>query len=208
MIEYINLGLFTLMVCTILFIYFRLKKYVVLLKMVDTGLDQLIALESTSQQQPSQNLSVDKKEKLLQCISSGQSKLLLGKIYTEEQLNKLNEEQLNKLFASYESKLSRQMVESIKGSIINLYSRGVCLLFDINNPHELTDQLKEDPYLDSGLQHVACHLYYTFGGYLAPVSLSLITAQHYLKNYQTYNKNGEEQSTTSDSSNLERSEES
>ena len=35
----------------------------------------------------------------------------LGKVYTEEQLAKLNEEEVEKLFNNYEAKLSRQMVK-------------------------------------------------------------------------------------------------
>ena len=35
-----------------------------------------------------------KRQKLLECILTGNSKLYLGKVYTEEQLAKLNEEEV------------------------------------------------------------------------------------------------------------------
>ena len=35
-----------------------------------------------------------KRQKLLECILTGNSKLYLGKVYTEEQLAKLNEEEM------------------------------------------------------------------------------------------------------------------
>ena len=38
-----------------------------------------------------------KRQKLLECILTGNSKLYLGKVYTEEQLTKLNEEKVEKL---------------------------------------------------------------------------------------------------------------
>ena len=39
-----------------------------------------------------------KRQKLLKCVLTGNSKLYLGKVYTEDQLKKLREEEVNKLF--------------------------------------------------------------------------------------------------------------
>ena len=63
-----------------------------------------------------------KRQKLLECILTRNSKLYLGKVYTEEQLIKHNEEEVEKLFNNYEAKLSGQMVKSLGKSIINMYS--------------------------------------------------------------------------------------
>ena len=41
-----------------------------------------------------------KRQKLLECILTGNSKLYLGKVYTEEQLAKVSEEEVEKLCAS------------------------------------------------------------------------------------------------------------
>ena len=46
-----------------------------------------------------------KRQKLLECFLTGNSKLCLGKVYTEDQLAKLNEEEVEKLFNNYEAKL-------------------------------------------------------------------------------------------------------
>ena len=51
-----------------------------------------------------------KHQKLLECILTGNSKLYLGKVYTEEKIKELNEEEVEKLFNNYEAKLSGQMV--------------------------------------------------------------------------------------------------
>ena len=37
-----------------------------------------------------------KRQKLLECVLTGNSKLYLGKVYTEEQLKKLNKEEVEK----------------------------------------------------------------------------------------------------------------
>ena len=60
------------------------------------------------------------------CILTGNSKLYLGKVYTEDQLAKLSEEEVEKLFNNYEAKLSGQMVKSLGRSIIDMYSMGAC----------------------------------------------------------------------------------
>ena len=67
-----------------------------------------------------------KHQTLLECILTRNSKLYLGKVYTEEQLTKLSEEEVEKLFNNYETKLLGQMVKSLGKSTINVYSMGAC----------------------------------------------------------------------------------
>ena len=67
-----------------------------------------------------------KHKKLLECVLTRNSKLYLGKAYTEDQLAKLNDEEVEKLFNNYEAKLSGQMVKSLGCSIINMYLMGAC----------------------------------------------------------------------------------
>ena len=70
-----------------------------------------------------------KHQKLLECVLTGNSKLYLGKVYTEEQLAKLSEEEVEKLFNNYKAKLSSQMVKSLGKSIINMYSMGADIIY-------------------------------------------------------------------------------
>ena len=53
-----------------------------------------------------------KRQKLLECVLTGNSKLYLGKVYTEDQLKKLDAQEVEKLFNNYEAKPSGQMVKS------------------------------------------------------------------------------------------------
>ena len=124
-----------------------------------------------------------KQQKLLECILTGNSKLYLGKVYTEDQLAKLSEEEVEKLFDNYEAKLSGQMVHSLGHSIINIYS-----MVGISNQEALSEDLENHPFLNSALQSFTCKLYYRFGSFLAPLSIEIITSRHYL--YER-NKNGE-----------------
>ena len=130
-----------------------------------------------------------KRQKLLECNLTGNSKLYLGKVYTEEQINKLSDEEVDKLFDNYEGKLSGQMVKSLGKSIINMYSMGACAALGISNQDALSEDLENDPFLNSALQRFTCELYYGFGSFLAPLSVGLITSRiNYLS--ERSNKNG------------------
>ena len=97
-----------------------------------------------------------KHRKLLECILTRNSKLYLGKVYTEEQLAKRNEEEVEKLFNNYEAKLSGQMVHSLGRLIINMYSMGACSALGITNQEALSKDLENDPFLNSALQRFTC----------------------------------------------------
>ena len=103
-----------------------------------------------------------KRQKLLECILTGNSKLYLGKAYTEDQLAKLNHEEVEKLVNNYKAKLSGQMVKSLGHSIINMYLMGACAALGMSNRDALSEDLENDPFLNSALQRATCELYYRF----------------------------------------------
>ena len=87
---------------------------------------------------------------------------------------------MDKLFSNYKVKLSGQMVKSLGKSIINIYSMGTCAALGIGNQDALSEDLESDPFLNSALQRFTCELYYSFGSFLAPLSVGLIMSRHYL----------------------------
>ena len=137
-----------------------------------------------------------KRQNLLECVLTGNSKLYLGKIYTEEKIKELNEEEVEKLFNNYEAKLSGQMIKSLGHSIINMYSMGACSALGITNQDALSEDLENDPFLNSALQRFTCELYYRFGSFLAPLSVGIITSRHYLLSERNKNGNGEQERTS------------
>ena len=110
-----------------------MKKYFPILKMAEELIGKLGygALQSDT-----------KHQKLLECILTRNSKLYLGKVYTEEQLAKLNKRRSGKLFNNYEAKLSGQMVKSLGKSVINMYSMGACTALGITIRKLLAKTLK------------------------------------------------------------------
>ena len=89
-----------------------------------------------------------KRQKLLECILTRNSKLYLGKVYTEEKIKELNKEEVEKLFNNSEAKLSGQMVKSLGRSIINMYSMGACAALGMTNQDALSEDLENDPFLN------------------------------------------------------------
>ena len=68
----------------------------------------------------------EKRERLVVCVLSGNSKMYLGKEYTEQQINEMDFTNVNTLLNRYESILSAQMTKSLGKSVINLYSNIAC----------------------------------------------------------------------------------
>ena len=118
----------------------------------------------------------DKRERQVACVLSGNSKMYLGKEYTEEQINKMDCNDVNTLLNRYESVLSAQMTKSLGKSVINLYSNIDCSVLGVDNQQDLSDDLECDPFLNTAMQRFTCDLYYRFGALLAPVSVGITRA--------------------------------
>ena len=102
----------------------------------------------------------DKREGLVACILSGNSKMYLGKEYTEQQIDEMDCNDVNTLLNRYESVLSAQMAESLGKSIINLYSNVACSVLGVGNQQELSTDLECDPFLNTAMQRFKCDLSY------------------------------------------------
>ena len=128
---------------------------------------------------------IDKRERLVACVSSDNSKIYLGKEYTEQQINDVDCNDVNTLLNRYESVLSAQITKSLGKSVINLYSNIACSVLGVDNQDALSEDLESDPFLSSAMQRFTCDLYYRFGALLAPASVAIITGKHYAKNSVT-----------------------
>ena len=104
MLEYLNFFLLCTTFALIFYLYSRVKRYLPILKMAEELIGNL-GYETPQ--------SDTKCQKLLECVLTANSKLYLGKVYTEEQLAKLSKEEVEKLFNNYEAKLLSQMVKSL-----------------------------------------------------------------------------------------------
>ena len=85
---------------------------------------------------------------------------------------------------------------------------GACAALGITNQDALSEDLENDPFLNSALQRFTCDLYYRFSLFLAPLSVGIITSRHYLSERNgpagpapMAHKNGEQTSGTGDNKN-------
>ena len=202
MTEYVNSLLLLTMFGATCYAYYRLKKFFYLISIVMDSeiLDQLTNLgrdvdfefpkpkrgrkkkADPKINELEDNDVRDKRERLVACVLSGNSKMYLGKEYTEEQINKMDCNDVNTLLSRYESVLSAQMTKSLGKSVINLYSNIACSVLGVGNQQDLSDDLECDPFLDTTMQRLRCDLYSRFGVLLAPASIAIITGKHYAKN--------------------------
>ena len=120
-----------------------------------------------------------KQQKLIKCVLTENSKQYLGKVYTEEQINKLGAEEVDKHFSDYKAKLSGQMVKSLGDAIFKIYSMRACAVLGMTNQDAPSEDLESDPFINSALQRSTCELYHRFGSFLAPLSVRLITNRYY-----------------------------
>ena len=90
------------------------------------------------------------------------------------------------------------MVKSLGKSIINMYSIGACSVLEITNQEALSEDLENDPFLNSALQRFTCDLYCRFNSFLTHLSVRIIMSRHYLSER---NKNQERMSGTGDNKN-------
>ena len=205
MIKCVNLFLLLTMFGSTCYVYYKLKKifYLISIVMDSKILDQLTDLgrdvdsefpkprrgrkkkADPKMNELKYNDVRDKRERLVACVLSGNSKMYVGKEYTEEQINKMDCNDVTTLLNRYESVLSAQMTKSLGKSVINLYSNIACSVLGIGNQQDLSDDLECDPFLNTALQQLTCDLYYRFGALLAPASIAIITGKHYAKNSVT-----------------------
>ena len=97
----------------------------------------------------------DKRDRLITCILSGNSKQYLGQEYTEQQINEMDSHNINALSNRYESVLSAQITKSLGKSVINLYSNVACSVLGVGNQQDLSNAIHFLTLLCKDL-HVIC----------------------------------------------------
>ena len=210
MIEYVNLFVLMTMFGSTCYVYYKLKTFFYLISiLVDSEiLDQLTSLEKsinsevtkpkrgrkkkiyTKVNEVEESDVRDKREKLVACVLSSNSKTYLGMEYTEQQINEIDCNNVTTLLNRYESFLSAQMTKLLGKSVINLYLNVACSVLGIANQQDLSDDLECDLFLNTVMQRFTCDLYYRFGAFLVPVSVGIITGKHYTKNSVTKSNSG------------------
>ena len=148
MIEYVNLFLLLIMFGSSCYVYYKLKTffYLISIPMDSEILDQLTNLEKNVDSEVTrtrkghkkktiptinevkENDVRDKRERLIICVLSGNSKQYSGKEYTEQQTNEMDGNNINILSNKCESVLSAQMTKSLGKSVTKSITKKILAL--------------------------------------------------------------------------------
>ena len=190
--------------------YFREKK--ILYNKINKTMEEVSKMLQIPE---GENLSPQRDNRLYGVAASGRAKHYLGKQYDVDELKGLGEKERANLYKLYEAKLSREMIDSMGSSLINLYTRvlgGTLKTIDlmgyrfrIDSEDKLAHDLERDPTVTMALGEALCETYYKFGSSLGPIMMSIITMKHVRfdhdeKYYQDDLINGAEPRTIDDSS--------
>ena len=155
-----------------------------------TDIDKIIEEEAQKVMTPEfveQNLQLKEvdnamREKLIKIVISGHSKDFLGKNFTSDEIEKLEQKEIEKLYARYESRIGALVTKTIKKHIISAYSNVVMLLlpgsFVLTNPEELEESLEKAPFVNLAISSWSSNVYHKFGKWLAPIEALLLTSNH------------------------------
>lgn len=180
--------------------YCKLKKYFYYYMDIDNLLNQVDSTDNCIA--PTQeNQSNDKiKERLTLVVVSGKSKDFLGKLYSIEDIEKLDEKELTKLYARYEASLGGHTTKLLKKHMISAYTNAAELAFPVisqgrlavSDKDELCKSLNDGPFIDLALTTLTSKLYHDYGQFLAPLEGFLITS-NYVQSVQEQPQQTEEQ---------------
>ena len=160
----------------------QLKKYLYNIYMdIDTLLNQVGELPATEPTEPMDNKM---KERLIHVVASGKSKVFLGKLYSTDEIEKLDEKEQAKLYARYEAVLGGHITQTLKQHMIFAYARAVEILcptvsqgrFAISRADHMRESLNNAPFVDLALTSLTCRLYHDYGHFLAPLEAALLTS--------------------------------
>ena len=110
----------------------------------------------------------------------GQAKQYLGKSFTVDQIDALDDAEIQKLYARYEARLGAAMTKMLGSAALQLYAEVASMFFPIpaENQPALNADIKADPFVGHALSSATCELYHRYGMFLAPLTVALKIMKH------------------------------
>ena len=133
-------------------------------------------------------------ERLAVLVGIGQAKQYLGKAFTVDQIDALDDAEIEKLYARYEARLGAAMTKTLGSAALQLYAGVASMFFPIENQPALVADLEADSIAGHALSSATCELYHRYGVFLAPLTAALTTMKHCQVGHQcpqTINDDGE-----------------
>ena len=179
-----NICIITMMVLVVVK-YCRLKKYLNKIYMnMDELIDQIYSESKVDSTTEATTENTKVKERLIHVVASGKSKQYLGRLYSTDEIEKLDDKELAKLYARYEAVLGGQITQTLKQHMLYAYTRAVEFLcptlsqgrLAVYDTDDMCKHLNDGPFIDLALTSLTCKMYHEYGHLLAPIETLLLTS--------------------------------
>ena len=117
-------------------------------------------------------------EKLAVLVSTSKSKEAIGVQLTHDQVKCLSDKDVQKYCKRYEAYVGNKTTESLIGSFVMLFSKGVGMVVSIDDVKELQEELNNDYIINQELSPLSGGLALRCGRWLALANAALITTKH------------------------------
>ena len=118
------------------------------------------------------------REKLAVLVLTGKSKEAIGVQLTHEQVKRLSDKDVKKYSKRYEAYIGNKTTESLIVSFVMLYSKGVGMVYSIDDVKKMQEELNNDYIINQELSTLAGGLALRFGRFLALANTALIATKH------------------------------
>ena len=106
-------------------------------------------------------------------VMGGQAKQYLGKAFTVDQIDALDDAETVQLYAGYEARLGAAMMKTLGSAALQLYAGLASMFFPIENQPALVADFEAHPFVWHALIRATCELYHPYGMFLAPLTAAL-----------------------------------
>ena len=154
---------------------------------MDDLLEGLLAEENTAavaqpqpEEQPQPKTAAAKRERLAIIAAGGRARQYLGKAWSVEEIDKMDDDEVRKIYTRYEARLGVCMTKTLGKAALQLYTTVATMFLPIppENRQPLIEDLESDLVVDRVLNSTDCELYYRYGNLLAPITVALTTAKY------------------------------
>ena len=130
--------------------------------------------------QPQPKTAAAKRERLAIIAAGGRARQYLGKAWSVEEIDKMDDDEVRKIYTRYEARLGVCMTKTLGKAALQLYTTVATMFLPIppENRQPLIEDLESDLVVDRVLNSTACELYYRYGNLLAPITVALTTAKY------------------------------
>ena len=115
---------------------------------------------------------------LAAAVSTENSKKPLGRVFTHNELTKMDPNEVTALYTEYTTRVGRSMGDGINKMATSAYTGLVKRLFPMIDHSALKNDLNNNPVLQHALCVLSGEIFHRFGLGVAPLTLMLSTIQH------------------------------